>query len=85
MDLTIYTDDKKPVELSDLIFIIIDKTEPEYIYPCLFINKLWNKCIYKSYSGPAYYSLFKIRMSFIQSAILHGDEKMVKFVKFIVG
>ena len=85
MDLTIYTDDKKPVELSDLIFIIIDKLKPKYVYPCLHINKLWNKCVHKMFYGPPDYPLRDLRAGFIQSAIFHGDEKIVEFAIFIMG
>ena len=86
MDLTIYTDDKKPVELSDMIIIIIDKLQTDYIYPCLFINKLWNKCVHKKFYGiiPDLLVL-RLRFNFIYCTVVEGDEKMAEFVKFVLG
>ena len=85
MDLTIYTDDKKPVELSDLIFIIIDKFQITYIYPCLFINKLWNKCIHKRCYGITVWPPRRLRIKCLQFAMWESDEKMVEFYKFVLG
>ena len=85
MDLTIYTDDKKPVELSDLIFIIISELQTKYVYPCLFINKLWNKCVHKTFYDQPNDPFRDVRAGFIQSAICHGDEKIIKFAIFIIG